>query len=62
MRPATLLLLAALAVFAVVVYRVTTGGVPGPKTAAVTAFGVVLLIASFIARRRAGTTPPAPRA
>lgn len=58
MRPATLLLVAAVAVFAVVVYRVTTGGPPGPKTFAVTALGVVLLVASFTARRRGTPTPP----
>lgn len=53
-----LLLLAALAVFGVVAYRVLTGGPPGPKTFAAAAVGVVLLVAALLARRRGAPNGP----
>ena len=52
MRLSYLLLVAAIAVFGVVAYRVLTGGPPGLKTAAVTALGAVLLVAAVVVRRR----------
>lgn len=55
MRLSLLLLVAAVLVFGVVAYRVVTGGPPGPRTAAVTALGAVLLVSSVLARRRERT-------
>jgi hypothetical protein len=56
-----MLLSAAIVVLAVVVYRVVTGGQPGPKTAAACALGVALFIGWLFMRRRDARDTVAPR-